>query len=195
MTPRRKERISWVAKCRQAGFILVLEDIHDPHNAAAMLRTCDAFGVQDVWFVFEQEKPFNPRQVGKTSSSSANRWLSFKKFASAKECVDELKAEGYTILATALGKDAVDPYKADLAKEKIALVVGNEHRGVSEVFLQGADMLLTIPMRGFVESLNVSVAAALLVAEITRQREASGKDMHLDTKAAEKLAKEWSKKS
>ena len=170
MTPERESRITAVAGARQAGFVVVLEDIHDPHNAAAIMRTCDAFGIQHLGLVFEKEKPFNPRQVGKVSSSSANRWLSFKKFGSSKECLDELKAEEFIILATTLHGGAKDPYTTDLAFEKVALVIGNEHRGVSDVFIEGADMLLTLPMHGFVESLNVSVAAALCIAEIRRQR-------------------------
>jgi tRNA (guanosine-2'-O-)-methyltransferase len=170
MTPKREARMRDVAQARQAGLCVVLEDIHDPHNAAAILRTCDAFGIQDVRLVFVEEKSFNPRQVGKSSSSSANRWLSFTKYASSEDCAAALKAEGYVIAATALAARGTDPYATDLTHEKLALVVGNEHRGVSEAMLSAADRVLTIPMRGFVESLNVSVAAALCIAEIVRQR-------------------------
>lgn len=155
---------------RQAGLCLVLEDIHDPHNAAAILRTCDGLGVQDVRFVFVDEAPFNPRQIGKSSSSSANRWLSFTKYKTREACIAALSTEGFTIAATALADRGVDPYASDMVQEKLALVVGNEHRGVSQEFLQASDLVLTIPMRGFVESFNVSVAAALCLAEIVRQR-------------------------
>lgn len=170
MTPSRKEKMEQVAGKRQAGFCVVIEDIHDPHNAAAIMRTCDAFGVQDVRFVFTKQKAYNPRRIGKASSSSANKWLSITRSIDVAATIKELKDEEYTILVTALGKEAVDPYVSDLTQKKVALIVGNEHEGVSEAFLAAADLVLTIPMCGFVESLNVSVATALLIAEISRQR-------------------------
>ena len=181
-----------VAKGRQSGFILVLDGIHDPHNAAAIMRTCDAFGVQEVWLVFEEGKSFNPRQLGKVSSSSANRWLTFRKFKTSEECFEALRQEKYFLVATALADRGANPYITDLTQEKIALVVGNEHRGISPVFLEGADMLLTIPMQGFVESLNVSVASALCIAEIARQRNIGG-EKTLPPIDAELLVVEWSK--
>lgn len=192
MTPEREARIKKVAEKRQAGFILVLDGIHDPHNAGAIMRTCDAFGVQEVCLIFEEGKSFNPRQVGKVSSSSANRWLTFRKFKTSEECFEALKLEGYFIVATALADRGVNPYTTDLTQEKIALVVGNEHRGISPVFMEGADMLLTIPMQGFVESLNVSVASALCIAEITRQRNEKG-GKSLSPSDIESLVGEWSK--
>ena len=192
MTPEREARMKEVAGRRQAGFILVLDGIHDPHNAGAIMRTCDAFGVQEVWLVFEEGKSFNPRQVGKVSSSSANRWLTFRKFKTSEECFEALRQEKYFIVATALADRGVSPYTTNLVQEKIALVVGNEHRGVSPVFMEGADMLLTIPMQGFVESLNVSVASALCIAEITRQRNVGG-GRTLPPVDVESLVREWSK--
>lgn len=171
MTPERREKIEQVARAREGGFVVVLEDIHDPHNAEAIMRTCDAFGVQDVWLIFEKEESFNPRRVGKLSSSSANKWLTFRKFKTTRGCIDALREAGYVIVATALGGETDTLYQAKLAHEKIALVVGNERDGVSEELLAAADAIVKIPMRGFVESLNVSVAAALCIAEITRQRE------------------------
>jgi len=184
MTPEREAKLQKVTDARQAGFIVVLEDIHDPHNAEAILRTCDAFGVHDVWFIFDKEKKFNPKRVGKSSSSSANKWLSFRTFGKGSEAATELHREDYTIVATALGSGAEDPYAIDLALQKVALAVGNEHRGLSEGLLKAADMVLMIPMRGMVESLNVSVATALLIAEITRQRIAKG--LHLSRSDEEK---------
>ena len=170
MTPAREKRIKEVLTRRQKGLVVVLEDIHDPHNAAAIMRTCDAFGVGEVWLVFDKEKSYNPKRVGKSSSSSANKWLTFRKFKGAGECLDELRKEKYFIVATGLRGKTKDIFSAELSKRKIALIVGNEHRGVSEAFLEEADSVVTIPMRGFVESLNVSVATALFIYEITRAR-------------------------
>jgi len=194
MTPEREKKIRSVIGSRQAGLLLVLEDIHDPHNAQAIARTADAFGIQDIWLVFEQEKPWNPRRVGKSSSSSANKWLSFRKFKTATDCMHSLRRARYQILVTTLERGAKDLYQTKLINAKLAIVVGNEHRGVSEAFLKTADRLVSIPMRGFVESLNVSVAAALIVAEVVRQRSKSKKNYQLTKTEQKKLFRELRKK-
>ncbi|MFA6042940.1 MAG: RNA methyltransferase [Patescibacteria group bacterium] len=170
MTKARQQKLEVVAKQRQAGFIVVLEDIHDPHNAAAILRTCDAFGVQDVWFIFAKEKRYNPRRVGKSSSSSANKWLDFKVFTSVAECSAALKKLKYESVGTVLHDKAKDFTKVRLTNKRIALWVGNEHAGLSAEAVKACDRLLLLPMRGFVESLNVSVMTAICVYEISRQR-------------------------
>jgi len=166
----RQQRLERVASQRQAGFIVVPEDIHDPHNAAAILRTCDAFGVQDVWFIFNKEKAYNPKRVGKASSSSANKWLTFRIFRSVSDCTAALERAKYQSIGTALQKGAQDFTKAKLTAKKIALWVGNEHAGLSPEAIAACDRVLTLPMRGFVESLNVSVMAAICIYEIARQR-------------------------
>lgn len=167
---RRQQKLQQVASQRQAGFIVVLEDIHDPHNAAAILRTCDAFGVQDVWFIFNKEKAYNPRRVGKSSSSSANKWLTFRMFKSVAECKAALKRLKYESVGTVLHDKAEDFTKAKLTSKRTALWVGNEHAGLSPDAVKACDRLLLLPMRGFVESLNVSVMTAICVYEVSRQR-------------------------
>jgi len=170
MNERRRIRITGVVENRQRDIVVVLEDIHDPHNAAAILRTCDAMGIQNVWFIFEKEKQYNPKRVGKASSSSANKWLDFQIFHSSEECVGELKKEGYTIIVTALNDKSVSLQEIQFSGEKIAVIVGNEHSGASDTVINSADVILRIPMLGFVQSLNVSVAAAMVLWEITKQR-------------------------
>lgn len=164
----RKAKIEQVVARRQAGLVVVLEDIHDPHNAEAILRSCDAFGVQDVYLIFDKEKPFNPQKLGKQSSSSANKWLTFHVFRSTRECVEQLKKQDYTVVATTLGGKSL--FESKLGTGKVALFVGNEHSGLSKEAIELADMNVTVPMQGMVESFNVSVAAALFLFEITRQR-------------------------
>jgi tRNA (guanosine-2'-O-)-methyltransferase len=168
--PKRLERLKSVAAMRQAGFIVVLEDIHDPHNAEAIFRTCDAFGIQHIYLVFEHEDPFNPKGMGKSSSSSAHKWLNFTKFKSTKECLTKLHADGYTIYGTAFGDDCESLFDAKLDGEKIAIIFGNEHSGLSPVALTECDVRLTLPLFGMVQSLNVSVAAGIFLYEIVRQR-------------------------
>lgn len=102
----RQEKIERVIENRREG-VVVLEDIHDPHNAGAVCRSCDAFGWQKVYLIFDKEKQFNPKRIGKASSSSANKWLTFKIFKSTKECFEELKKDGFEIYATVDRKSVV----------------------------------------------------------------------------------------
>lgn len=170
MLPKRLERITTVVRQRQKDFIVILEDIHNPHNAAAIIRTCDAMGIQNVWFIFDKEEAYNPKRIGKATSSSANKWLDFQTFTSASACIRDLKKQGYSIVVTALCDQSISLQDYACAEKKIAVIVGNEHRGVSEKMLQCADIVIKIPMLGFVQSLNVSVATAIILWEITRQR-------------------------
>lgn len=186
ISEKRLAKFKKVARQRQSGLALVLEDIHDPHNAAAILRTCDGLGIQDVYFIFEKEKAYNPKKVGKVTSSSANKWLTFHIYRSTKECFRELKKQKYEICATTLRPGAEDVTAADLTAKKIALVVGNEHRGISETAAALADRLLYFPMQGFVESFNVSVSAAIFLYEIVRQR--GGRRSYSKKEAAKLLA-------
>lgn len=190
MTKARQQKLGVVARQRQAGFIVVLEDIHDPHNAAAILRTCDAFGVQEVWFIFNKEKRYNPKRVGKSSSSSANKWLDFRVFTSVAECAAALKKLRYESVGTVLHDKAEDFTKAKLIARRIALWVGNEHAGLSAEAVKVCDRLLLLPMRGFVESLNVSVMTAICIYEISRQR-AGRRGFELSSAEAKKLMKEY----
>lgn len=174
--------------------IVVLEDIHDPHNAAAILRTCDAMGVQNVWLIFEKEKRFNPKRVGKASSSSANKWLDFEIFTSTDSCMQKLKQDGYTTIATAFTDKSESLDVATFLEKKIALLVGNEHAGLSERAIALAERIIQIPMRGFVQSLNVSVATAIMLWEITKQRKSTEKNWCMNKNEQKKLLKKFIKR-
>lgn len=173
MLERRKKRLIEVARARQRG-VLVLEDVHDPHNAAACLRSAEAFGFQKVYFIFEHETKFNPKRVGSVVASSGNKWLDYEVFDSTKKCFAKLKKQKYEIITTVVGGKAESFFDAKFIKPDIALVLGNEHRGVSQEAIDLADRHLYMPMRGFVESFNLSVFASLCLYEITRQRMARG---------------------
>lgn len=170
-----RSKIIKVVEQRQEG-IIILEDIHDPHNAAAVIRTAEAFGFQKVYYIFDQEEKFNPRQVGKSSSSSANKWLDFKIFRSTKGCIDEVKNEGFEVIATLLDETAENLYKVKFEKKKLAIMLGNEHRGLSPTAAKMADRKIYLPMVGMVQSLNLSVTAAIMMYEVTRQREMIGRE-------------------
>ncbi len=191
--PRRLKKIEQVVSQRQAGLALVIEDIHDPHNAEAIFRTCDALGVQDVYIIFEKQTPWNPTKLGKKSSSSAHKWLTFHTFRSTKECLNELKKKRYVVVASALTEKSVPLFDAPLDSTKIALLVGNEHSGLSDTALSLSDVVVKIPMRGMVESLNVSVASALFLYEITRQR--VGKNISLSPSQARALVDDFTRRT
>jgi len=165
----REEKIKRVMSNRQEG-VIVLEDIHDPHNAMAVCRTAEGLGFQKIYLIFDKEIGFDPKKIGRASSSSANKWLDFKIFKTAIECYSELKKEKYEIWATVLDKEAESLFESKLTKEKIAIVIGNEHRGLSETAINRADKKLYIPMRGMVQSFNLSVTAAIIMWEISKQR-------------------------
>ncbi len=174
-TSHRLHKVQDVLSHRQQG-IIVLEDIHDPHNAGAVLRSADACGFQAVYFIFEKEKYYNPKRVGKQSSASANKWLTIETYRSTSACYDRLRSEGYTIYATTLeSSDPLSLYsRLPTLGPKIALIFGNEHTGISDYARDHADHHIYIPMQGFVQSFNISVCAALVMGEITRKRVEEG---------------------
>lgn len=188
LSEKRATRIKNVALQRRTDIVLVLEDIHDPHNAEAIFRTCDALGIQDVYLIFDTTKEFNPRKIGKNSSSSANKWLDFHVFRSTKACLDYLVLHEYALVATVL-RNGIAFDECTLPKGKIALMVGNEHSGLSEQAIARSELRLSISMKGFVESLNVSVATALFLYEIVRQRGLSRLDAEALIKMETRLMK------
>jgi len=167
---RRIDRVRSTATRRLPDLTVVLENIHDPHNVSAIMRTCDAVGVLQVELLYTVEK--FPR-IGKKSSSSANKWVKHRRHHSVQQCYACLRGEGYAIYATRLDPHATLLYDLDLTR-KVAFVLGNEHRGVSDEAAKHADASIVIPMRGMIESLNVSVAAGVCLYESLRQRLARG---------------------
>lgn len=188
----RTSRIEETLAKRQPGLVLVLENLHDPHNIGAILRSCDAVGVMRVMMVYTIEQP---PSIGKTSASGALKWLQFKRYRSLAPCFDDLHSEGYQILATKIEPKAASLYSYDLTKPT-ALVMGNEHRGISDEAAAKADGLLYIPMMGMVESVNVSVASALCLFEAMRQRLAKGmyEQPQLSPEAMRSTSIDWMKK-
>lgn len=171
-TSRREQRIDYVLQRRQPSLSVVLEDVHDEHNASAVLRSCDAVGVLDVHLVYVYETP-PKRSFGRTTSASATKWIRTHFHQSIEACYAALRAEKYMIAATALQDESRDLYSLDLT-EPTALVFGNEMRGVSEAGIEGADCTVYIPMQGMVESLNISVSCAVTLYEAMRQRNVAG---------------------
>ncbi len=190
LTERRREKFLRVAQHRQTGLTVVMENIHDPHNVSAVLRSCDAVGILRVELLYTVEK--FPR-IGRKSSSSASKWIQRRLHRSVDDCYGALREEGFRIYATHLANDAVGLYELDLTG-RVALVFGNEHRGVSEEAATKADANFHIPMVGMIQSLNVSVAAAVSLYEAFRQRTLAGmyERPTLSDDSLVSLLKEWS---
>jgi len=189
MTERRLQKIKTVLSRRQPDLTVVIENIHDPHNVSAILRSADAVGVTEVHLVYTYERfP----ALGKKSSASALKWVARKKFGSIDECYAELRKKGFLICATRITADAHSLYDLDLTR-KVAFVFGNEHRGVSNEAAEHADAIFQIPMMGMVQSLNVSVACAVSLYEALRQRNLAGMydTRRLPLREYQRMLREW----
>lgn len=190
-TSRRQERVTAVLGRRQPSLTVVLEDVHDPWNASAVLRSCDAVGVMDVHVLYVNDPP--PRKAfDRKTSGSAAKWMSIHRHESIESCYAALRSQGFAILAAALRVDSHDLYEVDF-RQPTALVLGNEQRGVSETAADLADGTYLIPMHGMVESLNISVACAVTLYEALRQRRAAGMyaTPALDPESLGRVRDEW----
>lgn len=175
MTPERSERLNRILKKRQPDLTVVLENVFDPHNISAVMRTCDAVGIQDIYILNNRIPPH--RKWGDKSSSSAAKWLTIYQFTDAGECFAALRKIYKKIYTTHLSNDAVGLHDLNLT-EPVALVFGNEHSGVSEEIIAMADGNFIIPQVGIIKSLNISVACAVSLYEAFRQKNNAG---HYDT--------------
>ena len=191
-TEKRIEKIKWVLSKRQPSLRLVIENIHDPHNVSAIFRTCDAAGIPKVSLLYNVEK--FPK-IGKKSSASAYKWIERDKFKTVEECYSHLREEKFVIYASSLNSDSKSLYELDFTK-RTAIVFGNEHRGLSKEAEELADERFFIPMYGMVQSLNVSVSAAISIYEALRQRVQNGlyNKSEMSSKELKKLIDEWTKK-
>lgn len=161
---RRRERMRQVFAARLDSVVVVFDDPFDPHNGAAVLRSSEAFGVQRV-HVIERGQPF---LVSSGVSRGSEKWLDVYKHTRTETCVKALKAQGY-VLAAAHPEGTLLP--SDLRDiPRLAIVLGNEHRGIHPELEAQCDVRVKVPMRGFVESLNVSVTAAVLLSASTAGR-------------------------
>ena len=170
-TDRRGQRIEEVLAHRQPSLTIVLENVHDPHNVAAVLRSCDAAGVLALHTVYTVEAP--PATLARTTSGSASKWIEVIAHDAIDTCYARLRSEGKRIAVAALDGSSVDLYQQHLAGP-VAVVFGNEKRGASEEAIALADGTMFIPMMGMVESLNISVACAVTLYEAMRQRREAG---------------------
>jgi tRNA (guanosine-2'-O-)-methyltransferase len=190
MTEERRHKIESVLSKRQDDITVVLENVFDPHNISAVMRSCDAVGIQEI-YVLNTKIPRH-KKWGARSSSSAAKWLTVHQFEDTDQCFVELRKKYSTILTTHLSTDAVSLYEVDLTKP-IALVFGNEHSGVSEEIIKLADGNFIIPQVGMIRSLNISVACAVSLYEAYRQKQRAGhfEQQKLQSDVYSTLYKQW----
>jgi len=191
-TERRKQRIWSVINRRQGDLTLIMDNIHDPHNVSAVLRSCDAFGVARIllYYTFE-ELPV----LGRKSSASAIKWVETEEHSDAEAMLRPLRDRSYQILSTGFGEESLSLPEWDLTRPT-AIIFSNEHSGVSEELRPWVDREMYIPMQGMIQSLNVSVAAAITLYEAWRQRSAKGmyRDPPLDRDSREAMFRDWCEK-
>ena len=165
VSDRRKQRLTEVLAERTRHMTIVLEDVYQGHNASAVLRSCDCFGVQDIHFIENRNK----FKISEDVSMGATQWLTLKKYNDTENntvaCLTELKKQGYRIVATSPHKDDKTIMELDVTKP-FALVFGTEIDGITEAVSEMADEFVKIPMYGFTESFNISVSAALCMNEL-----------------------------
>jgi tRNA (guanosine-2'-O-)-methyltransferase len=165
LSTHRARRVVEVASSRLSGVTLVLENISDPHNASAVLRTCEGLGVETMHVV---EQP-NKWEKNKAIARSADDWMTVRRHQGLARCLGDLSAQGFTLYAADVGTGCISIADVDVS-QPVALVFGSEHSGLSKRALALTDHRFTIPMHGMVESFNVSVSAAVALWEITSRR-------------------------
>jgi tRNA (guanosine-2'-O-)-methyltransferase len=183
-----------VLEKRQPDLTIVLENVHDVHNASAVLRSCDATGVLGVHLVYNDEAP-PERAFNRVTGAGASKWIEATRHDSIEDCYRVLRERGFQIYATALRAESRSIYETDFTRP-VAIVFGNEQRGASEQAVELADGALHIPMMGVVESLNISVACAVTLYEAARQRLAAGQydESRVPEVAFNALYEEWLKR-
>ena len=170
ITERRRAKLERVLRWRQKDLTLVLANIHDPHNVSAIYRSADAFGVAAL-HLYYTDTAFP--ELGKKSSASARKWVESVRHKTSEDMLAELRGQGMQVLATSFTEKARPMREWDFTRPT-AVIMGNEHSGVEPELLAAADGELYIPMYGMIQSFNVSVASAIILAEAARQREAAG---------------------
>ena len=194
ITENRKQRFEEVVVFRTRYITVILEDIYQPHNASAVLRTCDCFGIQDVHIIENKNK----YHVNPDVALGSSNWLTLHKYNKKEnntaDCIKALKKKGYTVIATTPHENGCNIDELDLS-HKTALLFGTEMKGLSEQAIQQADGYVKIPMYGFTESFNISVSAAIALFSLTERLRKTNASWQLDKNEIIKLKIEWVKNS
>lgn len=194
-TPKRVETLQRVLESRTNYLTVVLEDIYQPQNASAVLRSADGFGIQNVHIIENNHEYMINPMVEKGASS----WLSLNSYNreenNTKRAIQALKADGYRIVATTPHTDDVNLENFDITKGKTAIVFGTEVTGISDIVREEADEFLKIPMHGFSESFNISVSAAIVMHHLRLKMEQSNVEWQLSKDEFNEVLLEWLSKT
>jgi len=188
VSQNRFQIITETLRRRQPDLTVFMDEVHKPHNLAAIVRTCDAVGIGEVHSVY----PHGKVRIGHGTAMGSNRWVKTTTYPNLEAGLLPLKAQGMQVLAAHFSERAVDFRSIDYTRPTVVLV-GAEKLGVSEKAAELADQHVLIPMLGMVQSLNVSVATAIILYEAQRQREAAGlyQKSRLPKETFERLLFEW----
>lgn len=190
LTDNRKERFLNVLENRTKHFTIAVEDVFQMHNASAVMRSCEVFGIQEMHVIEERYG----KRIDKEIAMGAQKWVDISTYDSVTTCIDTLKNEGYQIIATTPHENDCLLEDFDISKPS-ALFFGTERDGLSEEILRRADGFLKIPMAGFTESLNISVSAAIIIQNLTNRLRKSDIDWHLSEEEILEKRLDWAKKS
>lgn len=190
ITPKRLKRFEEVLSHRTDFICVAVEDVFQMHNTSAVIRSCDVFGYQSAHLI---EGRIGTR-LDKNIAMGAQKWVTTTRYESSADCINQLRAKGYQIVATTPHEPAVALNEFQVTK-KTAVFFGTEKEGLSEEVLSNADLKLRINMLGFSESLNISVAAAITLQHLSQQLRASGIDWKLPESRQWQLRAEWIRKS
>jgi len=186
VTDNKREKMEAVLANRTRYVTVVLEDLFQPHNASAALRTCDIFGIQDV-HVVEAHHTF---KAVPTIAMGASKWVDVYSYTSITDSIDALKKQGYRIVATTPHTNCYTLPALPL-DQKTALIFGSEQTGLSQEALMAADMFVKIPMYGFVESFNVSVSVALCLYDVINRLHASHYEWQISEEEKQDILLAW----
>jgi tRNA (guanosine-2'-O-)-methyltransferase len=190
LTENRKEKFLKVLEQRTNHFTVVVEDIFQLHNASAVMRSCEVFGIQEL-NVIEQRYG---KKIDKEIAMGAQKWVDINTFDSISNCMATVKKKGYQIIATTPHDNDCLLEDFDISKPS-ALCFGTERDGLSDEILKQADGFLKIPMVGFTESLNISVSAAIIIQNLTNRLRNSDIDWHLSEEEIIEKRLLWAKNS
>ena len=190
LTPRRQDLFKQVLEERTRFLTVAIEDVGHLHNTSAVMRSCDAFGVQDIHVIEE----LKGKRIDREIAMGAQKWTSVKRYDSTKNALAKLKSEGYQIVATTPHHTAhkLEDFKLD---KPTALFFGSEKDGLTETVIEAADEYIYIPTFGFTQSLNISVCAAILLQELTQRLRNSSLDWKLKPKDIEEIKTLWLKRN
>jgi len=184
ITQRRRERVERVLQDRLGSVVVVLEAVHRRHNASAILRSCECFGLHEVHLISGDFKP------SKGAARGSERWLEVVQHTDTAECVAGLRARGFSIYAADLSTEAHTPDTVPI-DGKVAILMGAELTGVSDEARALVDGFVCVPMRGMTESLNVSVAAACIIARVAERKRAAVGGGDLGAERLSDFVQDW----